>query len=101
MAPSSPELSASPSLVVVDPSGRRSTVVINSFPFRIGRQADNQLVLRDTRASRVHNRIVQENGAYWLEDLNSRHGTFVNGEKIERRKLENSDRIEFGTTDSY
>jgi len=101
MAPSSTESNASPSLVVVDPSGHRSTVVINSFPFRIGRQADNQLVLRDTRASRVHTRIILENGSYWLEDLNSRHGTFVNGERIERRKLESSDRIEFGTTDSY
>jgi len=90
-----------PSLIVVDPSGRRSTAPIHALPFRIGRQADNQLVLRDNRASRVHASIVQLQGEYWIEDLRSLHGTYVNGERIERRKLHDSDRIDFGAADSY
>ena len=89
------------SLMVVDPSGHRSSVAIRSLPFSLGRQADNQLVMRDNRASRVHARIVLEKGDYWLEDLNSRHGTFVNGAKIQRHRLQESDRIDFGSTDSY
>ena len=36
-----------------------------------------------------------------IEDLNSRHGTWVNGERIARHVLRNSDRIEFGVRDSY
>ena len=72
------------SLVVVDPSGHRSSVVIHTLPFRIGRQAGNQFVLRDNRASRVHASIFSEQGEYWIEDQNSRHGTFVNGVKIGR-----------------
>src|ERR1700732_5022614 len=89
------------SLEVVDPSGHRSTVIINAQPFRIGREAGNQVVMRDNRASRVHPEIILEKGEYWIEDLNSRHGTFVNGAKIQRHKLQDSDRIDLGTADSY
>ena len=40
-------------------------------------------------------------GSYSIEDQNSRHGTWVNGERIARHVLHNSDRIEFGVRDSY
>jgi sigma-B regulation protein RsbU (phosphoserine phosphatase) len=92
---------ARPALVVVNPSGHRTRVSIDVLPFMIGRQGDSQLVLRDNRASRVHARIVAENGAYFIEDLKSRHGVYVNGERIERRQLANSDRVDFGFQDSY
>src|SRR5437016_3261642 len=95
------ELSSPASLLVMDPSGHRSTVPIRVLPFRLGRQADNQLVMRDNRASRVHARIVLEHGDYWIEDLNSRHGTFVNGSRIQRHRLQDADRIDFGSPDSY
>jgi serine phosphatase RsbU (regulator of sigma subunit) len=72
-----------------------------ALPFRIGRQADNQLIMRDSRASRNHARIVMEEGEFWVEDLKSRHGTFVNAARISRHKLKNSDRIDFGSPDSY
>jgi len=89
------------SLIVIDPSGNRTTLPIQVLPFRIGRQADNQLIMRDSRASRNHARIVMEEGEYWVEDLDSKHGTWVNGTRMQRQKLKNSDRIEFGSPDSY
>ncbi|MGI8741584.1 MAG: SpoIIE family protein phosphatase [Bryobacteraceae bacterium] len=89
------------SLVVTNPSGNRSRVGITPIPYLIGRHAGNHLVLRDNRASRNHARIVQENDSYFVEDLNSRHGVYVNGEKVTRRQLANSDRIDFGYQDSY
>ena len=92
---------ARPALVVINPSGNRSRVPIDTVPFMIGRQAGNQLVLRDNRASRVHARISDENGQYFIEDLNSRHGVNVNGERVVKRQLANSDRIDFGFQDSY
>src|SRR5579884_160820 len=92
---------AHPALVVVNPSGNRTRTTIDRLPFMIGRQADNNLVLRDNRASRVHARIVAEGGNYFIEDLNSRHGVYVNGERVQRQQLANSDRIDFGFQDSY
>jgi serine phosphatase RsbU (regulator of sigma subunit)/pSer/pThr/pTyr-binding forkhead associated (FHA) protein len=88
-------------LLVQNPSGQRTRAAIDTLPFLIGRQSDNDLALRDNRVSRGHARIVGENGSYVIEDLNSRHGTWVNGERIARHPLRNSDRIEFGVRDSY
>jgi sigma-B regulation protein RsbU (phosphoserine phosphatase) len=90
-----------PALAVVTPSGNRRRVPIEPLPFLIGRQGDNHLVLRDNRASRTHARIVCENGEYFIEDLESRHGVFVNGERVKWHKLCNSDRIDIGFQDSY
>lgn len=89
------------SLVVIAPGGHRSRVPITPLPFTIGRQAENHLVLRDSRASRSHARIVIESGSYLIEDVSSRHGTFINGKRVTRQALKNSDRIEFGVEDSY
>ena len=89
------------SLIVVDPNGHRARVALTPLPFRIGRQTDNDFVLRDSRASRLHARIRVENERYLIEDAGSRHGTFVNGKRIQNHELRNSDKIEFGVEDSY
>ena len=58
-------------------------------------------MIRDSRASRSHARIVVEGGGYVIEDAGSRHGTFVNGQRIRKQPLRTSDKIEFGVQDSY
>jgi serine phosphatase RsbU (regulator of sigma subunit) len=88
-------------LLVTDPSGNRAHVLLRPLPFRIGRMGENHLVLRDSRISRTHAQIVFEGGQYYIEDLHSSHGVFVNGVRGGRRQLQNSDRIEFGFPDSY
>jgi phosphoserine phosphatase RsbU/P len=89
------------SLVVVDPSGNRTRVPLDPLPFHVGRQPESHLIVRDSRASRAHSRILAEEGNYVIEDCGSRHGTFVNGVRISRHVLANGDRIEFGVPDSY
>jgi serine phosphatase RsbU (regulator of sigma subunit)/pSer/pThr/pTyr-binding forkhead associated (FHA) protein len=89
------------SLVVISPSGQRSRLPLDPLPFLIGRQAGNHLVLRDNRVSRVHARIVADTGNYVVEDAGSRHGVWVNGERVMRRPLATLDRIEFGVAESY
>ena len=89
------------SLTLIDPSGGRTRVPIDAIPFTIGRQAGNSLVLRDNRTSRQHARIVREGGEFFLEDLHSSHGIFVNGVRVTRHPLRNADNIEFGIPDSY
>jgi phosphoserine phosphatase RsbU/P len=90
-----------PRLVVIEPNGVRREVSIAAFPFRIGRQAGNELTLRDSRISRQQAQITNVNGAMVLEDLGSRHGTYINGEKSLRHELQPKDRVDFGMADSY
>src|ERR1700756_3079071 len=90
-----------PRLVVIDPNGRRREVTISSTPFRMGGQAGNELTLRDSRISRQQAQILSENGGWILEDMGSRHGTFVNGEKVLKHELQPRDKIDFGMADSY
>jgi sigma-B regulation protein RsbU (phosphoserine phosphatase) len=89
------------SLTVTDPNGHRIRVALDPVPFQIGRHADNQLILRDSRVSRSHARIEVELDEFVLHDCGSRHGTFVNGTRVERHVLRPADRIEFGARDSY
>ncbi len=90
-----------PALSVTNPSGNRSRVPIDPTPFLIGRQSENNLVLRDNRISRNHARISLDNGDYAIEDLDSRHGVFVNGQRVKRHPLKDGDRVDFGFPDSY
>jgi serine phosphatase RsbU (regulator of sigma subunit) len=82
-------------LVVVEGTDRRN-LVLDHFPFTVGRRTDRDLVLTDPRVSREHAVFMRENDGIHLEDQNSRQGTFVNGERITRHKLVRNDRLEFG-----
>ncbi len=93
---------ASASLVAIDPNGRRVRVPLVPLPFRMGRAPDNNLVLRDSRVSRNHAQIAFSEGNFILEDLGSRHGVWVDGQRIEKsRKLDGAEQIEFGVPDGY
>ena len=74
-------------LVVSSPSGAESRLSLERTPFRIGRHADNDLVVRDNRVSRYHARIVSEGDDYVIEDLKSSCGVFVNEKRVERATL--------------
>ena len=57
------------------------------------------LALEDVSVSRMHARIMEEQGEYYVEDLNSTNGTFKNGLRMqpyEKRKLETGDEIKCG-----
>lgn len=62
----------------------------------IGRSTDADLWLGDDGVSRKHARLVRTGSEYVLEDLNSANGTFVQGEKITRKKLTDGDQIQLG-----
>ncbi len=64
----------------------------------IGRGSDVEFRLTDTEISRRHARIRRRSGEVLVEDLNSTNGTFVNGEQVEVRKLNDGDKIQVGTT---
>jgi len=85
-----------PLLLVVVDGGDRRTLILDHFPYTIGRRADRDLVMTDPRVSREHAQFLRENDGVYIADEGSRHGTFVNGERINRRKLVRNDHVEFG-----
>jgi serine phosphatase RsbU (regulator of sigma subunit) len=88
-----------PALVFVQ-GNEQKNIVLNRNPFSVGRKVDKDLVIADPRVSRDHAQIVLEEDGFYLVDQGSKHGTYVNGERIARQKLERNDRLEFGARDS-
>ncbi len=82
-------------IVFVQGPDRRSLPVQHS-PFTIGRRTDQDLVITDARVSREHAVITCEADGFYIADRDSKLGTFVNGERVQRRKLQRNDRVEFG-----
>ncbi|MFL6439789.1 MAG: SpoIIE family protein phosphatase [Terriglobales bacterium] len=76
---------------------KQQHISLVSFPFTIGRRGEKNLVITDPMASRDHAEIVQMGADYYLLDLASKHGTYVNGNPVKRHKLVNNDRIQFGS----
>ncbi|WP_298815966.1 FhaA domain-containing protein [Chloroflexus sp.] len=62
----------------------------------IGRGLDNDIILEDTRVSRKHAQLRYRQRRFWLTDLGSTNGTFVNDERIAERALRDGDRVSLG-----
>lgn len=62
--------------------GEKNSTVIN-----IGRSADNDIVIQEESISRHHARLTQENGQWYLQDLGSTHGSFVDGRPVKEATL--------------
>jgi len=68
-------------------------VTLTQPVLNIGRRADNQIVIDDPRVSRVHAQLRAIKGRYWIFDLDSTRGTFVNGERVHQSVLHPGDVI--------
>jgi pSer/pThr/pTyr-binding forkhead associated (FHA) protein len=68
------------------------------LPVRIGRSSSNDLILtgNDTRASSRHAEVYSDGSAFYIKDLGSTNGTFINGLRIRQAQLNYGDVIEFG-----
>ena len=63
----------------------------------IGRTPGNTIVIPDASVSSQHARILRTPDGFFIEDLKSRNGTFVNGEKVtDKRLLADGDLIRVG-----
>ncbi|NLJ78222.1 MAG: FHA domain-containing protein [Tissierellia bacterium] len=63
----------------------------------VGRANDNEIVIRDPYVSKKHLRMAKDEGDFYLEDLDSANGTYVNGDRImDVVRLKNGDRIRVG-----
>jgi diguanylate cyclase (GGDEF)-like protein len=65
-------------------------------PCRMGRHASNDLSIADGGVSRFHARIVHDGAHHTIEDLGSRNGTYVRGQRVMRATLSDGDWIQVG-----
>lgn len=64
----------------------------------VGRARSNRLqIVHDAGVSRCHCVIRREPAGWFVEDLDSQNGTFVNGERVQRRPLLGGERIVVGS----
>jgi len=90
-----------PRLVVRDNTGAVREIEIAKPEFTMGRQSDSDLVLLDGRISRRQARILKTAQGCVLEDMGSRHGTYVNGLRVTSCVLKSGDQINLGVGDAY
>lgn len=62
----------------------------------IGRSPKNTVTVEATTVSRHHAVIVSSDGRYYIKDLKSRNGTFVNNRRIDVNQVDHHDRITIG-----
>ncbi len=64
----------------------------------IGRDSDNQIILKDMSSSSQHAMVGIDGDRVWIEDLGSTNGTHVNDSMIHKKYLEDKDLITIGYT---
>jgi len=75
--------------------GRRIPLIDSHYI--VGRDSEAGFVVSRSSVSRQHARIyVDDDGGWWVEDLNSTNGTFVNEARIRAQQLADSDQVRFG-----
>lgn len=85
------------SLVTVKGPNPGQSFSLHGDTTSIGRQPDVDVYLESLAVSRQHARILRQNGSFFIEDLDSSNGTYVNGEKLQqRRPLTEHDMVQIG-----
>lgn len=72
------------------------TFKIDKDEITIGRNSANDITIDNLAVSDRHARIVRDKTGYYLEDLDSTNGTFVDGRKIRRIGLGGQQEIKIG-----
>ncbi|MDI6807613.1 MAG: FHA domain-containing protein [Candidatus Eisenbacteria bacterium] len=78
-------------------SGQTTWQIANRVSY-VGRDASNDIVFPEEAVSKKHAKITFADGKFYLEDLESSNGTFVNGERLAgRAALKDGDVIRLGS----
>jgi serine phosphatase RsbU (regulator of sigma subunit) len=83
-----------PSLHILKGASEGALIPLDGDKFVLGRNPDCCIVIPVTSVNREHAQILRVQGRYYIEDKQSRNGTFVNNQAITTRTpLKNNDRI--------
>lgn len=90
-----------PHLVIKTANGIRQFPLVQGAYWTVGRSKGNSLLIPDQWISRSHALIQRlENGEFYLIDLGSRNGSFVNGRRVNVPTiLQDKDQVMFGQSD--
>lgn len=80
---------------------RQGPIFVDRSRFHIGRSTSSHLQLHAADVSREHACIWSSQGVFYLEDLGSSYGTYLNEERILASRLADGDRIRFGGGTSF
>lgn len=70
---------------------------LSNSAYVIGRDAEADLVINRNSVSRQHSRLIRRDGAlWWVEDMGSTNGTFVNEARVTSAPLRDGDQLRFG-----
>jgi hypothetical protein len=72
-------------LYALDGHDEFKTIDLNEKENFIGREKSNSIVLEDEKVSKQHAIIYQKDKIYYIEDLKSKNGVFINGRKIKKK----------------
>src|SRR5947209_12457599 len=83
-----------PSLHILKGPNEGNVIPLDGDKFVLGRNPECGIVIPVTSVSREHAQILRVGGRYFIEDKQSRNGTFVNEKAISARTLlKNNDKI--------
>jgi transcriptional regulator with GAF, ATPase, and Fis domain len=87
-----------PRIIAVFGPLKGETWQLTDSEFTIGRDAGNRLALDDLSLSRQHCVIRKTDDLFWIHDLNSRNGTFVNDAQVVESVLKHGDYLKVGNS---
>ena len=79
------------------PDGTTEAVKLRNDATIFGR-SKGDVIVRDKEVSSTHCQIQSVNGTFHVFDMNSTNGTWINGERVVRKKLQDGDTIAIGQT---
>jgi pSer/pThr/pTyr-binding forkhead associated (FHA) protein len=96
---SRPGRSSHPQLRVVEPPALRGRAFALNEEITLGRAAGCQVPLDDAYASQVHARVFESEGHWYVEDLGSTNGTYLNRRRVAGPMvIKRHDRLQIGNT---
>lgn len=85
-----------PTLVIQLPNMPPVEHVLKDEALTIGRMKGNTIALDDASVSLSHAKLTRIGSDYFLKDLNSTNGTFLNGQSVTEARLHDGDHVKFG-----
>jgi len=83
-------------LVVKRGVGAGSKFVIDKDSVSVGRHPESDIFLDDVTVSRKHMEMRRREGKFYVHDLGSLNGTYVNRQLVEETQLANGDELQVG-----